>query len=95
VVNIGLLTSLSSLRDASLQGRAHAQSPGNHVRLLWLDESHDAIQIHNLHDEMSQTLCLKPTQFGNNKVLLSKETPFAQQRMLHLSRRVVSLCITT
>jgi hypothetical protein len=54
--------------DASPQGRAHAQSPSNPVRLLWLDESHDVIQTH-IHDEMSQPLCLSPTQFGNFEVL--------------------------
>jgi hypothetical protein len=40
----GSLTSSPSLKDASSQGRAHAQSPGNPVRLLWLEKSHDVIQ---------------------------------------------------
>jgi hypothetical protein len=66
-----VLTSSPSLKDASPQGRAHAQSPGNPVRLLWLDESHDVIQTH-IHDEMSQPLCLTPTQFGNYEVLSHK-----------------------
>jgi hypothetical protein len=68
----GPLTSLPSLKDASPQGRAHAQSPGNLVRLLWLDESHDAIQT-RIHDEMSQPLCLTPTEFGNYEVLSHKD----------------------
>jgi hypothetical protein len=42
----GPLASSPSLKDASPQGRAHAQSPGNPVRLLWLDESHDVIQTY-------------------------------------------------
>jgi hypothetical protein len=58
----------TKLKDASPQGRAHAQSPGNPVELLWLDESHDVIQT-RIHDEMSQPLCLTPTQFGNFEVL--------------------------
>jgi hypothetical protein len=62
----GPLTSFASFKDASLQGRAHAQSLGNPVRLLWLDESHDAIQT-RIHDEMSQPLCLTPSQFGDYK----------------------------
>jgi hypothetical protein len=60
----GPLTSSPGLKDASPQGRAHAQSPGNPVRLLWLDKSHDDIQT-RIHDEMSQPLCLTPTQFDN------------------------------
>jgi hypothetical protein len=67
----GPLTSSSSLKDAFPQGRAHAQSPGNPVRLLWLDKSHDAIQT-RIHEEMSQPLCLTPTQFGNYEVLSHK-----------------------
>jgi hypothetical protein len=73
----GPLTSSSSSKDVSPQGRAHAQSPGNHVRLVWLDESHDVIQI-RIHDEMSQPLCLTPTQFGSYEVLHQQETPCAQ-----------------
>jgi hypothetical protein len=72
----GPLTSSPSFKDASPQGRAHAQSPGNPVRLLWLDESHDAIQTH-IHDEMSQPLCLTPTQFGNYEVLSHKGDAFS------------------
>jgi hypothetical protein len=68
---LGPLTSSPSLKDASPQDRAHAQSPGNSVRLLWLDESHDAIQA-RIHDKMSQPLCLTPTQFGNYEVLSHK-----------------------
>jgi hypothetical protein len=64
----GPLTSLPSLKNASPQDRAHAQSPGNPVRLLWLDKSHDVIQTH-IHNEMSQPLCLTPTQFGNSEVV--------------------------
>jgi hypothetical protein len=51
----GPLTSSPSLKDASPQGRAHAQSPGNPVRLLWLNESHDAIQT-RIHDDESAAL---------------------------------------
>jgi hypothetical protein len=72
----GPLTSLPSLKDASPQGRAHAQSPGNLVRLLWLDKSHDVIQT-RIHDEMSQPLCLTPTQFGNYEVLSHKGDAFS------------------
>jgi hypothetical protein len=72
----GPLTSSPSLKDASPQGRAHAESPGNPVRLLWLDESHDAIQT-RIHDEMSQPLCLTQTQFGNYEVLSHKGDAFS------------------
>jgi hypothetical protein len=72
----GPLTSSSSLKDASPQGRAHAESPGNPVRLLWLDESHDVIQT-RIHDEMSQPLCLTPPQFGNYEVLSHKNDAFS------------------
>jgi hypothetical protein len=72
----GPLTSSPSIKDASPQGRAHAQSPGNLVRLLWLNESHDAIQT-RIHDEMSQPLCLTPTQFGNYEVLSHKGDAFS------------------
>jgi hypothetical protein len=95
------LTSSPRLKDASPQGRAHAQSPGNHVRLLWLDESHDAIQT-RIHDKMSQPLCLMPTQFGNYKVLSHKgddfSTPtyavaleicYAYNVVLHRARRLI------
>jgi hypothetical protein len=71
----GPLTSLPSLKDASPQGRAHAQSPGNPVRLLWLDKSHNVIQT-RIHDGMSQPLCLTPTQFGNYKMLSHKGDAF-------------------
>jgi hypothetical protein len=98
----GPLTSSPSLKDASSQGRAHAQSPGNPVRLLWLDESHDVIQT-RIHDEMSQPLCLTPTQFGNYKVLSHKgdafstssyaaaslEICYAYNVVLHRSRRLI------
>jgi hypothetical protein len=98
----GPLTSSPSLMDASPQGRAHAQSPGNPVRLLWLDESHNAIQTHK-HDEMSQPLCLTPTQFGNYEVLNHKgdafststyataslEICYAYNVVLHRSRRLI------
>jgi hypothetical protein len=67
----GPVTNSPSLKDASPQGRAHAQSTGNPVRLLWLEESRDAIQTRIL-DEMSQPLCLTPTQFGNYEVLSHK-----------------------
>jgi hypothetical protein len=76
------------------QGRAHAQSPGNLVRLLGLDKSHDAIQT-RIHDEMSQRLCLTPTRFGNHEVLSHKVTPLALQHMQqHPSRSVMhtTLC---
>jgi hypothetical protein len=72
----GPLSSSPSLKDASPQGRAHAQSPGNPVRLLWLNESHDAIQT-RIHDEMSQPLCLTSTQFGNYEVLSHKGDVFS------------------
>src|SRR6476646_11192074 len=72
----GPLTSSPTLKDASPQGRAHAQSPGNPVRLLWLDESHDVIHT-CIHDEMSQPLCLAPTQFGNYKVLSHEGDAFS------------------
>jgi hypothetical protein len=72
----GSLTSSPSLKDASPQGRAHAQSPGNPVRLLWLDESRDAIQT-RIYDEMSQPLCLTPTPFGNYEVLSHKGDAFS------------------
>jgi hypothetical protein len=72
----GPLTSSPSLKDPSPQGRVHAQSPGNPVRLLWLDESHDVIQT-RIHDEMSQPLCLSPTQFGNYEVLSHKGDAFS------------------
>jgi hypothetical protein len=75
----GPLTSLPSLKDASPQGRARAQSPGNPVRLLSLDESHDAIQT-RIHDEMSQPLCLTPTQFGNYEVLSHKGDAFSTSK---------------
>src|SRR6476646_8798440 len=98
----GPLTSSPSLKDASPQGRAHAQSSGNPVRLLWLDESHDAIQT-CIHDEMSQPLCLTPTQFGNYEVLSHKGDAFststhepaslkiiyAYNVVLHRSRRLI------
>jgi hypothetical protein len=72
----GPLTGSPSLKDASPQGRAHAQSPGKPVRLLRLDESHDVIQT-CIHDEMSQPLCLTPTQFDNYKVLSHKGDAFS------------------
>jgi hypothetical protein len=93
----GPLTSSPSLKE-----RAHAQSPGNFVRLLWLDESHDVIQT-RIHDEMSQPLCLTPTQFGNYEVLSHKgdafststyaaallEICYAYNVVLHRSRRLI------
>jgi hypothetical protein len=96
------LTSSPSLKDASPQGRGHAQSPGNLVGLLWLDESHDAIQT-RIHDKMSQPLCLTPTQFGNYEVLSHKgdafststyaaaslEVSYAYNVVLHRSRRLI------
>jgi hypothetical protein len=72
----GPLTSSPSLKDASPQGRAHAQSPGNPVRSLWLNESHDVIQT-RIHDEMSQPLSLTPKQFGNYEVLSDKGDAFS------------------
>jgi hypothetical protein len=98
----GHLTSSPSLKDASPQGRAHAQSPGNPVRLLWLDKSHDAIHTRT-HDEMSQPLCLTPTQFGNYEALRHKgdafstsayaaashEICYAYNVVLHRSRRLI------
>jgi hypothetical protein len=98
----GPLTSSPSLKDASPQGRAHAQSPSNPVRLLWLDESHDAIWT-RIHDEMNQPLCLTPTQFGNYEVLSHKgdafntspyaaaslEICYAYNVVLHQSRRLI------
>src|SRR6476469_5879378 len=85
----GPLTSSPSLKDASPQGRAHAQSLVNPVRLLWLDESHDVIQT-RIHDEMSQPLCLTPTQFGNYEVLSHKGDALALQHMQqHPSRSVM------
>jgi hypothetical protein len=69
-------TNSPSLKDASPQGRAHAQSPGNPVRELWLDKSHDVIQT-RIHDEMSQPLCLTSTQFGNYEVLSHKGNAFS------------------
>jgi hypothetical protein len=98
----GFLTSSPSFKGASPQGRAHAQSPGNPIRLLWLDKSHDAIQT-RIHDEMSQPLCLTPTQFGNYEVLSHKgdafststyaatslEICYAYNVVLHRSRRLI------
>jgi hypothetical protein len=98
----GPLTSSPSLMDASPQGRAHAQSPGNPVRLLWLDKSHDVIQT-CIHNEISQPLCLTPTQFGNSEVLSYKgdafstssyvaaslEICYAYNVVLHRSRRLI------
>jgi hypothetical protein len=76
------------LKDASPQGRAHAQSPGNPVRLLWLGQSHDAIRT-RIHDEMSQPLCLTPTQFGHNEVLRQQRDALHNNEVLHLSRRLM------
>jgi hypothetical protein len=85
----GPLTSSSSLKDASPQGRAHAQSPGNPVRLLWLDEPHDVIHT-RIHDEMSQLLCLTPTQFGNYKVLRQQRDALrTTNEVLHRKRRLM------
>jgi hypothetical protein len=98
----GPLTSSPSLKGASPQRRAHAQSPGNPVRLLWLDKSHDVIQT-RIHNEMSQPLCLTPTQFGNSEVLSHKgdafstssyaaaslEICYAYNVVLHRSRRLI------
>jgi hypothetical protein len=98
----GPLTSSPSLKDASPQGRAHAQSPGNPVRLLWLGKSHDVIQT-RIHDEMSQPLCLTTTHFGNYEVLSHKgdafststyaaaslEICYANNVVLHRSRRLI------
>jgi hypothetical protein len=71
----GPLTSSPVLKDAFPQGRAHAQSPGNPVRSLWLDESHDVIQT-RIHDEMSQPPILTPTQFGKFEVLCHQRDTF-------------------
>jgi hypothetical protein len=85
----GPITSSPSLKDASLQGRAHAQSPGNPVRLLWLDESHDVIQT-RIHDEMTQPLCLTPTQFGNFEVLRhQRDASCTTNKVLHRKRRLM------
>jgi hypothetical protein len=84
----GPITSSLSIKDASPQGRAHAQSPGNPVRLLWLDESHDVIQT-RIHDEMSQPLCLTPTQFGNFEVLRQRDASCTTNTVLHLKRRLM------
>jgi hypothetical protein len=85
----GPFTSLSSLKDASPQGRAHAQSPRNPVRLLWLDESHDVIHT-RIHDEMSQPLCLTPTQFGNYEVLRQQRDDLCTtNEVLHRKRRLM------
>jgi hypothetical protein len=98
----GPLTNSPSLKNASPQGRAHAQSLGNPVRLLWLNESHDAIQTRS-HDQMSQPLCLMPTQFGNYELLSHKgdafststytaaslEICYAYNVVLHRSRRLI------
>jgi hypothetical protein len=98
----GPLTSSPSLKDDSPQGRVHARSPSNPVRLLWLDELHNAIQT-RIHDEMSQPLCLTPTQFGNYEVLSHKGDAFstspyaassikiccAYNVVLHRSRRLI------
>jgi hypothetical protein len=102
LVNTWSSHQFTKLKDASPQGRAHAQSPGNPVRLLWLDESHDAIRT-RIHDEMSQPLCFTPTQFGNYKVLSQKDDAFststyaasslkicyAYNVVLHRSRRLI------
>jgi hypothetical protein len=72
----GPLINSPSFKDASPQSRAHTQSPGNPVRLLWLDESHDVIQT-RIHDEMCQPLCLTPTQYGNYEVLSHKVNAFS------------------
>jgi hypothetical protein len=85
----GPITSSPSLKDASPQGRGHAQSPGNPVRLLWLDESHDVIQT-RIHDEMSRPLCLTPTQFGNFEVLRhQKDALCTTNKVLHRKRRLM------
>jgi hypothetical protein len=84
----GPLTSSPSLNDASPQCRTHAQSPGNLVRLLWLDESHDVIQT-RIHDEMSQPLCLTPTQFGNYEVLSHKGDAFSRDNIVQHPLRCV------
>jgi hypothetical protein len=84
----GPITSSPSLKDASSQGRAHAQSPGNPVRLLWLDESHDVIQT-RIHNEMSQPLCFTPTQFGNYKVLRQRDALCTTNTVLHRKRRLM------
>jgi hypothetical protein len=78
-----------SLKDASPQGRAHAQSQGNPVRLLWLDESHDVIQT-RIHDGMNQPLCLTPTQFGNFEVLRhQRDALCTTNKVLHRKRRLM------
>jgi hypothetical protein len=83
----GPITNSPSLKDASPQRRAHAQSLGNPVRLLWLDESHDVIQT-RIHDEMSQPLCLTPTQFGNFEVLRhQRDALCTTNEVLHRKRR--------
>jgi hypothetical protein len=64
-------------------------------------KSHDAIQT-RIHDEMSQPLCLTPTQFGNYEVLshkgdafsttyaaVSLEICYAYNVVLHRSRRLI------
>jgi hypothetical protein len=98
----GPLTSSPSLKDASPQGRAHALSPDNPVRLLWLDELHDVIQTRT-HDKMSQPLCLTMIQFGNYEVLSHKgdvfntstyaasalEVCYAHNVVLHRTRRLI------
>jgi hypothetical protein len=85
----GPITSSPSLKDASPQGRAHAQSPGNPVRLLWLDGTHDVIQT-RIHDEMSQPLCLSPTQFGNFEVLRhQRDALCTTNKVLHRKRRLM------
>src|SRR3569623_1730604 len=81
----GPFTSSPSLKDASPQGRAQAQTPGNPQRLLWLDESHDVIQT-RIQDEMSQPLSLTPTQFGNSKGCVIKR---------HLRAHRTLYCIVT
>jgi hypothetical protein len=64
------------------------QSPGNLVRLLSRDKSHDVIQT-RIHDEMSQPLCLTPTQFGNFEVLrLQRDALCTINDVLHRKRRL-------
>jgi hypothetical protein len=85
----GSITSSPSLKDAFPQGRAHAQSPCNPVRLLWLDESHDVRQT-RIHDEMSQPLCLMPTQFSNFEVLRhQRDALCTTNKVLHRNRRLM------
>jgi hypothetical protein len=85
----GPFTSSPSLKDASPQGRAHAQSPSNPARLLWLDKSHNVIQT-RIHDEMSQPLCLTPTQFGNYEVLRhQRDALCTTNEVLHCERRLM------